>query len=108
VGFKTVYLPAGADIPGLITLLEQAGINIIGTSRNGELPANWIATLRSNPMEPFRQALTSYLQGESANPSAHRLEITDVNPELFSPARQKLAESILDDLEAGFIFTGVE
>jgi hypothetical protein len=36
------------------------------------------------------------------------LTIEDANPDLFSPARQNLARSILEDLSSGFISTGLE
>jgi hypothetical protein len=36
------------------------------------------------------------------------LTLLDVNPALFSPGKQRLAQETLDDLLAGFIDTGVD
>jgi hypothetical protein len=107
-GVKTVYLPSGVGTPELLNTLEQGGINIIAASRLGDIRSNWIATLGSNPIEPLRELLPGLLEGSGGQQAFVSLEITDINPNLFSLARQRLANSILEDLEAGYISTGVE
>jgi hypothetical protein len=36
------------------------------------------------------------------------IQFTHINPELFTPGKQRLAEQILSDLQTGYIDTGVD
>jgi hypothetical protein len=107
-GVKTVYLPTEAQNHFLMDVLEEAGVNIIGAVPNMDDRPNWIATIHFNPVEPLRQLLLNLLQGTGGSHIQSSLEISEVNRDLFSPARLKLAQSILEELEGGFIYTGVE
>lgn len=106
---KTIYLPPEAANPELLDTLVQAGVNIIGSSGlESSHRENWIATLSFSPIEPLRQMLPGLIQGDGGSQIAVNLTIEDANPDLFSPARQNLARSILEELSSGFISTGVE
>jgi hypothetical protein len=107
-GVKTVYIPAEAHNPNLLDALENADVNIIGAIPNTEERANWIATIHLNPVESLREILPNLLQGKGGSQIQMSLEISEINPDLFSSARLNVAQTILEDLEAGFIITGVD
>jgi hypothetical protein len=107
-GVKTVYLSPEAHNQALINALEENGLNIIGSFPNVDNLANWVATIHYEPIEPLRQMLPNILQGSEGRLIHISLDITDINTDIFSRARQKLAFTILEELEAGFIFTGIE
>jgi hypothetical protein len=101
---KTVYLYPGAADPVLVNALEEAGILIIGGVSPGEsLPATWAATIQVNPAASLQALLPDLLDGKGGVTLAMPLDIVDVNPELFSPGRQALAQKYLDDILAGVI-----
>jgi hypothetical protein len=108
-GVKTIYLPPGSDNSELVEILLQADISIIGASRIDNIPSSkWVATLQYDPVEPLKRFLPALLQGTGGRQLTMKLDIRDINPDLFSPARLNLVLSTLEDLEAGFISTGIE
>ena len=54
------------------------------------------------------ELLPGLLNGEGSVVVELPLGFTAVNPDLFSPGRQRLTEIMLADLLAGFIDTGVD
>ena len=71
--------------------------------------ARWAVSLRPAEILPVvLELLPDLLNGEAGVKIAMPLTLLDVNPDLFSPGRQRLAQETLDDLLAGFIDTGVD
>jgi hypothetical protein len=54
------------------------------------------------------ELLPGLLNGDGAIILELPLGFTAVNPDLFSPGRQRLTETMLADLMAGYIDTGVD
>lgn len=105
---KTVYIYPGAQNDTLLTALDQAGVNLIGEKLPpAALRQHWAATLRSDPLPAFLAAWPNILKGQPANIVSLPVDISDVNPDLFSTGRQDLAKQILSELTAGYIDTGV-
>jgi hypothetical protein len=49
--------------------------------------------------------MPSVLEGSGGQVVNAGLELVDINPRLLSPGRQRLIETMLDDLKSGFIET---
>jgi hypothetical protein len=108
VGTVFVY-PSLADEQFLAALAE-AGINwiITGPPPNA-LRAHWVASLGAgDPLQAVPDAWAKLIAGEAGALVTLPLEFTAVNPVLFSPGRQRLAEAMLADLLAGYVDTGVD
>jgi hypothetical protein len=106
---KTVYVFPGIDQAELMNALAQAGINIIGSGTPPEdIKAQWVASITTDPAEPIQEHLTEFLAGEGGIDMTAPLVIQEVNPALFSPGRQDLADKIRIDLLGRKIGTGVE
>jgi hypothetical protein len=104
----TVYVSPEIKDPGLYSALAESGMLLIGGHKPGdELLTNWVATLRVDPAEAVRDLWADLLGGQGGASVPIPMMILDVNPELFSYGRQELTESILKELEEGFIDTGV-
>jgi hypothetical protein len=106
-GVETIYVYPGAGGENLLSYLAQAGVKLVGGTAPVEgLTENWIASVAPDPSFSLYSLMQKALQSQEIPKSATALQIAHVNPELFSPGRQKLAESVLDDLLAGYIEAG--
>ncbi|MFZ6030753.1 MAG: hypothetical protein ACOYYS_23860 [Chloroflexota bacterium] len=105
----TVFIYPGAGDDAMLQQLAGYGINLIGTAPPPEaLRANWVASLRTDPLPTILALIPALMDGQSGQSVSVPLQITDVNPDLFSPGRQHYANEVLADLLAGFTDTGVD
>ncbi len=105
---KTVYVFPGAGDNTLLEGLAQAGLKIIGGARPpASLTGQWVASIRPDVLVAVRQAWSRLMAGEKAIGLDVPVAITDQNLALLSTGRQRLVQSLLDDMLAGFIDTGV-
>jgi hypothetical protein len=106
----TVFVdPAIAD-DSLLDQLAQAGINFILAGQPPQQNrASWVASLGfGDSLQAVAEGWSALLKGESGVSSALPLSFSETNPDLLSPGKQRLAEEMLKDLQAGFIDTGVD
>jgi hypothetical protein len=106
---ETVYVAPGAGDPAMLATLAAAGINLIGSGVPGEaIQPNWVLSFSSDPLAQVQVVLPQILAGQGGQNLPLPLEFAAINPELFSPGKQALAEQVLADLLAGYIDTGVD
>jgi hypothetical protein len=107
---QTVYVVPGVGDAGMFDVLSQANTSLIGENIPSEgLRAHWAVSLRPAEVLPVAlELLPDLLDGKAGVKVAMPLTFLDVNPDLFSLGRQRLAQETLDDLLAGFIDTGVD
>jgi hypothetical protein len=106
---ETVYVAPGAGDPAMLATLAAAGINLIGSGAPGEaIQPNWVLSFSSDPLAQVQAVLPQILAGQGGKNLPLPLEFAAINPELFSPGKQALAEQVLADLLAGYIDTGVD
>jgi len=105
---ETVYVEAGVAVPGLLAELARAGFSIISTNQAPErLQAQWVASIRQDdPLQALPDAWQRLLAGSGGEAVELPVIITDVNPDLLSPGRQRLVEKMMVDLLSGYIGTG--
>jgi len=106
----TVFVdPAIADAT-LLDQLAQADIHyILATPPPQQNRDSWVASLGfGDSLQAVAERWTALLEGETGASSSLPLGFTETNPDLLSPGRQRLAEEMLKDLDAGFIDTGVD
>ncbi len=106
---KTVYVFPGAGDDTLLEYLAQNGVNVIGGVTPPQAAQNqWVASIQPDLLKAVRDLWPRILKGEPGASVDVPLAITNANPALFSPGRQRLAQTTLDDLLADFIDTGVD
>jgi len=106
---ETVFVFDGAGDAASLQYLADQGIVLIGmTSPVDGLVPHWAATLKADPLPYLESALQAVFDGQAGENQVIPLEITDVNPELLSPGRQRMAHEILQDLMAEFVDPGLE
>ena len=106
---ETVYVVPGAGDEAMLRHLSDNGINIIA----GRIPvpgieAQWVASLEFNLMETFTDTWPAFASTSAGPAITIPLIISHINPELFSPGRQRLANQVLVDVLAGYIDLGVD
>ena len=105
----TVYIYPGINDPATLELLAQADIIMLGSGTPSEaLRPHWAASLASNPLGQVQSVLPQLLEGQGGLNLPLPLGFAEVNPDLFSPGKQALAEQTLNDLLADYIDTGVD
>ena len=105
----TVYVAPGAGDPAMLATLAAAGINLIGSGvPTDNLRPNWVVSFSSDPLAQVQALVPQLLQGQGGQNLPLPLDFTQVNPELLTPGKQGLAVTVLADLLAGYIDTGVD
>ncbi len=107
-GVETMYVLPGAGDDALLRHLAQSGVNIIGgTPPPDGLADSWVATLGFSPLEAFYQFWPDFVAGADGQMVDVLLAITNINPDLFSPGRQRLVDEMLTQVQAGTVDLGV-
>lgn len=109
-GVETFYIVPGAGDEQLLQFLAQRDIRIIadGGEYAEDLQEGWVASLEFDLVKALKDAWPDFVSGDIGHEIPVPLSITDVNPELLSPGRLRNAESILQEVEEGWIQTEAE
>lgn len=106
---KTVYVDPGIAEEWLLDYLAQAGINLIlGQLPGGKIQERWVASLQLDQQVALREAWQRWSDGDTGFQVNAPLAILATNTELLSPGRLRLVEQVLDELNAGYIDSGVD
>ncbi|MBN2548750.1 MAG: hypothetical protein JXB15_06320 [Anaerolineales bacterium] len=106
---KTVYVVPGAGDENLLAYLASLGINIIGGMTPPDVAkGQWVASIQVDILDAVRQVWMEILDGKGGLSREASLHLADINPALLSPGRQRLVETILAELTADYIDTGVD
>jgi hypothetical protein len=105
---QTVYVSSPLDIEPLLRALSQAGFNLIADQQPpAGLQMKWVASIRSGDLKrEVTDLWPKLVSGQGEAIINLPISITDANPDLFSPGRQKMVNEMLADLLGGFIDTG--
>lgn len=71
------------------------------------LQPNWVMSIEARPAEGLSAAFPELLAGRGGRTFATPLALTDVNPDILTEGKQRLVQQVLDDLQAGYVSTGV-
>jgi hypothetical protein len=108
---RSVYVYPQAGDEAMLSILAQAGINIISS---GDPPAGasstWAVSLNTEPITFIQEQVAGLLDGSiSGGQNLYvPIQFTNINPSIFTPGKQRLAQQTLSDLQAGYIDTGVD
>ncbi len=100
---STVFIQPGLESPGLLEYLMINGIMMIGTQTPHKHLSSWVVTLQPDYLEAAIRAWPVLLEGNGGQDFPAPLTFTDVNEELFTPGKQRLAEEIMRSMFDGFI-----
>lgn len=101
-----VYPPVAT--PDMLDRL--ATYNMLLISERMPFPAlqpNWVMSIEARPADALAQAFPALLAGQGGQIFVTPLALTDVNPDLLTEGKQRLVQQLLEDLQAGYVSTGV-
>ncbi|MEA3351998.1 MAG: hypothetical protein U9Q82_15430 [Chloroflexota bacterium] len=108
-GVETIYIAPGGGDETLLQYLAQSEIKMIsGVAPPEGLSEYWVATLGFSHLDAFYDFWPDFVNGVDNQSVAIPLTLTDINPNLLSPGRQRLVDQTWSRIEAGFINLGVE
>jgi hypothetical protein len=108
---QTVYVYPGAGDETMLTTLAASGVNIISSGEPPDsIKDNSVVSLTTDSLPLIQSLVEGLLNGTISDGQllVVPIEFTNINPALFTPGKQRLAEQILSDLQAGYIDTGVD
>ncbi len=108
---RTVYVYPGAGDEAMLSILANAKINIISSGEPAPSTSTaWVVSLTTDPIPLIQDQVAGLLDGSISGGQSLvvPIQFTQVNPQIFSPGKQSLAQQILTDLQDGFIGTGVD
>lgn len=107
---EAVYISPAADSPDLRAALNAQKLILVGTqtpasgsSEGAGAKANWAATLSFDPLPAIQKLWPDLLAGKGGQTVDASLSWTDVNADIFTLGRQRLAQEALDGLLDGTI-----
>lgn len=108
-GVQTVYVYPDVSDPALLKSLAEADLVLIGGGPPPDtIKHQWAASIGPDWLTPVREAWPQVVSGNGGFSMPVILVISEQNPDLFSPGRQRLVESTLSEMLAGYIDTGVD
>ncbi len=93
---------ASADF---LSYLGTQGVMLIGTSMPETRPGGWVATISPDTVKAIQSAWPNLIASQGGINVQSPLGLGDVDPELLTPGKLRLAQETLDALLAGRIST---
>jgi hypothetical protein len=102
----TIYLHPDVVTPDLETYIGTTGVYMIGTKTPEQRPAGWVMTIQPDVIKAIQNAWPDLVSGKGGVIVQSPLGLSDIDPTLLTPGKQRLVEQTLNDLQAGLISTG--
>jgi hypothetical protein len=103
---RTIYLYPDIAIPELYNYIGTTGVYMIGTITPEQRPAGWVMTIQPDVIKAIQNAWPQLIAGQGGITVQSPLGLSDIDPDLLSPGRQRKVQQVLDDLQAGRIDIG--
>jgi hypothetical protein len=100
---RTIYLYPDIATLDLETYIGTTGTLMIGTQTPEQLPAGWVMTIQPDVVKAIQSAWPQLVSGQGGLAVQSPLGLSDIDPTLLSPGRQRLVEQMLLDLQSGFV-----
>lgn len=105
---KAAYIYPDVAKPDVIGYMAQYGVLMVGQELPGEdIRPYWIASIQPNVIPAIQNVFTDLLAGRGGQAIPTPLYLTDVNSNLLTEGKLRLAQEVLDGLQNGTIGTGV-
>ena len=100
---RTIYLYPDIATEDLTTYIGTTGVLMIGAKTPEQLPAGWVMTIQPDVVKAIQNAWPQLISGEGGVTVQSPLGLSDIDPALLSPGKQRLVEQMLQDLQAGYV-----
>ncbi|HUG33313.1 MAG TPA: hypothetical protein VMJ90_00985, partial [Anaerolineales bacterium] len=96
--------PAVAD-SDLLTYIGTTGAYVLGTTTPDPRPAGWVMSIQPDVIKAIQSAWPQLVAGQGGITVQSPLGLSDVDPSILTPGKQRLVQQTLDELQAGRINT---
>lgn len=101
---ETLFVPADLLIPDYLPVLESTGWRLLGTALPQKPPSNWAVTVTFDLEQGLETAWQAALIEKQATTITVPITLKDINAQWLTPGRQRLAEQVIKDLQAGWVY----
>lgn len=100
---RTMFIHPEIYTQDLVDYIGTTGTSMIGTVSPEQRPAGWIMTIQPDTIQAIQSAWPSLVAGQGGLTVQSPLGLSDIDPSLLSPGKQREVQQILDDLQKGLI-----
>ena len=100
---RTIYLHPDIATLDLETYIGTTGVLMIGTITPEQMPAGWVMTIQPDVITAIQSAWPQLVSGQGGLAIQSPLGLSDIDPSLLSPGKQRKVEQMLLDLQSGFV-----
>jgi len=100
---QTILIHPGVYTQDLVDYIGTTGTSMIGTISPEQRPAGWIMTIQPDTVKAIQTAWPQLVAGQGGITVQSPLGLSDIDPSLLSPGKQRLVQRTLDELQAGLI-----
>ncbi len=105
---EAVYIYPPLATPDVLMMLADYNIKMVGESLTLEdVRDQWVVSIQPDLLAAVRQVFPELVAGQGGREIAIPLFLNDVNEALLSEGKLRLVQQVLEDLQAGYIGTGV-
>lgn len=103
----TLFVYPDLASPDFLTQIGTTGVQVIGTApMPNPRPGGWVMTISQDETKAIQSAWPNMIAGKGGINVQSPIGISDADPSLLSPGRQRLVQQVIDDLTAGRLSTG--
>jgi hypothetical protein len=100
---STIYLYPDIATEDLVNYIGTTGTLMIGSKSPGQIPAGWVMTIQPDVIQAIQNAWPQLFNGQGGLTVQSPLGLSDIDPNLLSPGKQRLVLQTLQELQAGLI-----
>lgn len=99
----TLLIHPDIQTQDLVDYIGTTGVYMIGTVTPEQRPAGWVMTIQPDTIQAIQIAWSQLLAGQGGLTVQSPLGLSDIDPGILSPGKQRLVQQTLDELQAGLI-----
>lgn len=100
---STIYLHPDIYTEDLANYIGTTGAYVLSTVSPEQRPAGWIMTIQPDVIKAIQNAWPQLVAGQGGVTVESPLGLSDIDPAILTPGKQRLVEQTLSDLQAGLI-----
>ena len=100
---RTIYLYPDIYTEDLANYIGTTGAYVMGTISPEQRPAGWVMTIQPDVIKAIQNAWPQLVSGQGGVTVQSPLGLSDMDPTILTPGKQRLVEKTLSDLQAGLI-----
>ena len=105
----TVYVVPGAGDEAMLRHLAENEVRVIaGIAPPAGIEDQWVVSLQFDLLATFLETWPHFIDGSADRVITIPMQFSNVNPEILTPGKQRLANQVMEDILAGYIDLGIE